>query len=245
MHNVTVTPTRRERARAATLEEIKQTARALMRESGTADVRFTDIARVMGMTPPALYRYYAGRDQLLTELIAEAYDDLADTLARARATVPEDDLASVWVAVATAYREWARRDPQQFTLILGMPVPGYVAPDCGPTSEAADRAMSQLSWLFVEAARRGELRPPLLSEVDRHFAGVVAPCMQDLGGEAEPIDLPPETFQAMLHTWAALHGLTCLEIYGHLDWLDDQCRDALFRSQLRLMARTAGLPEPQ
>ena len=54
---VTATPTRRERARAATVEEIKSTALALMREEGTTDVRFTDIARVMGMTPPALYRY--------------------------------------------------------------------------------------------------------------------------------------------------------------------------------------------
>ena len=47
---------RRERARAATIAEIKQTALELMSEQGTTDVRFTDIARVMGMTPPALYR---------------------------------------------------------------------------------------------------------------------------------------------------------------------------------------------
>ena len=48
-------------------------ARGLMREQGTTDVRFTDIAKEMGMTPPALYRYYADRDALLTDLIAEAY----------------------------------------------------------------------------------------------------------------------------------------------------------------------------
>ena len=40
----TVTP-RRERARAATIAEIKQIALALMREQGTTDVRFSDIAR--------------------------------------------------------------------------------------------------------------------------------------------------------------------------------------------------------
>ena len=64
---------RRERARAATVAEIKATALDLMREAGTTDVRFTDIARVMGMTPPALYRYYADRDALLTDLITDAY----------------------------------------------------------------------------------------------------------------------------------------------------------------------------
>ena len=57
------TPSRRERARAATMAEIKQTALELMRQQGNTDVRFTDIARVMGLTPPALYRYYADRDE--------------------------------------------------------------------------------------------------------------------------------------------------------------------------------------
>ena len=50
-----------------------------MREQGTTDVRFTDIARVMGMTPPALYRYFADRDELLTALITDAYGDLGAT----------------------------------------------------------------------------------------------------------------------------------------------------------------------
>jgi AcrR family transcriptional regulator len=68
---VTVTLTRRERQRAATVEEIKEVARGLMRGQGTPAIRFTDIAKEMGMTPPALYRYYADRDELLTELIAE------------------------------------------------------------------------------------------------------------------------------------------------------------------------------
>src|SRR6185503_1934912 len=67
---------RRERARAATIEEIKTTALSVMREQGTTDCRFTDIARLMGMTAPALYRYYGDRDELLTDLITDAYSDL-------------------------------------------------------------------------------------------------------------------------------------------------------------------------
>ena len=41
------TTTRRDRVRAATIDEIKETARTLMREQGIAEVRFTDIARAM------------------------------------------------------------------------------------------------------------------------------------------------------------------------------------------------------
>ena len=56
--------------------------------------------------------------------------------------------------------------------------------------------------------------------------------------------LSAASFQAMLQAWASLHGFTSLEAYGHLDWLTPQARDALFRSQVLLIARTAGLPEP-
>src|SRR5688500_17900806 len=155
---------RRERARTATIEEIKATALQLMRETGTTEARFTDIARVMGMTPPALYRYFADHDELLTALIVDAYDDLGTTVAEPRDAVPENDLGARWRAAAEAYRQWARREPQQFALIFGLPVPGYAAPHEGQTTEAASRAMSQLAALFSEAHQTGKLRRPIIQD---------------------------------------------------------------------------------
>lgn len=228
---------RRERARAATIEEIKTTALALMREQETTDVRFTDIARQMGMTPPALYRYFADRDELLTALITDAYDLLGARIAESQAGLEQSDISGRWLAAASAYRAWARHEPQQFALILGMPVPGYVAEEEGPTTEAAKRAMSQLSALFTDAHACGLLARPLVREVDQSLAL----CADDKHPELEGV-LPAETFQAMLHAWAALHGFTSLEAYGHLDWLTPEARDALFLAEVVLIARTAGLP---
>jgi hypothetical protein len=51
-------------------------------------------------------------------------------------------------------------------------------------------------------------------------------------------------FQAMLHSWASLHGFTSLEAHGHLSWMSQEARDALFVSYVRLTAITAGLPVP-
>lgn len=230
---------RRERARAATIEEIKQTALALMREQQTTDVHFTDIARAMGMTPPALYRYFADRDELLTALITDAYDELGRRVAESRDSVRESDIGGRWLAAAEAYRSWARHEPQQFALILGMPVPGYSADEEGPTTEAARSAMSQLSALFSEAHGRGKLRRPLV----RDCADALMRCRNDKHPELNGV-LEPETFQAMLHSWAALHGFASLEAYGHLDWMLPEARDALFLSQVRLIAKASGLPAP-
>jgi AcrR family transcriptional regulator len=230
---------RRERARAATIDEIKQTALALMREHGTIEVRFTDIARAMDMTPPALYRYFADRDELLNALIADAYDDLGRCVAEAREAVPAEDVGAAWLAAAQAYRQWARREPQQFALILGLPLAGYVAPQDGPTTEAAGRTLSQLSTLFVEALQRGQLSRPLVRDVDP----AIEECAMVKDGKHD-IPIPPESFQAMLHAWSSLHGFTSLEAYGHFDWMGPEARDALFIGQVQLAAKAAGLPAP-
>ena len=234
---MTVALTRRERQRAATVEEIKEVARALMREQGTVDVRFTDIAKEMGMTPPALYRYFADRDALLTELIAEAYRELGREVAEAREQRDPDDIWGRWVAVGTAYRNWARRESEQFALILGMPVPGYVAPEDGPTTDAAKDAMAQLSLLFIRAAELGVLREPLVREVSDEMAACATEKHPELGGL-----VPPESFQAMIQAWATLHGITCLDTYGQFDWMEDEAREALFASTLRTAALAAGIP---
>jgi AcrR family transcriptional regulator len=234
-----VVVTRRERARAATIAEIKEAAFGLMAESGTIDVRFTDIARVMGMTPPALYRYYADRDDLLGDLISDCYEHLGAAVAAGRDSVPADDIGGRWYAAATAYREWARTQPQRFALVFGLPVPGYVAPEDGPTTEAAKRAMSQLGDLFISAAQSGQLRPPLVTEV----SGAIAACADEKHPELEGI-VPPESFQAMLQAWASLHGFTCLEAYGHFDWVGEEAREELFRGHVTMIARAAGVPAP-
>jgi len=233
------TAPRRERARAATIDEIKQTALALMRERGTVEVRFTDIARVMDMTPPALYRYFADRDELISALISDAYEALGELVAQARAAVPPGDVAAAFAAACQAYRRWAHEEPQQFALILGMPLPDYAAPADGSTSEAAGRAMTQLSSLFVEALQLGKLGPPRIREV--HPA--VEFCAR-LKHEKHEIGVDPAHFQAMMHAWASLHGFTSLEANGHFAWMDEEARDALFLGQLRLAAEAAGLPAP-
>ncbi len=249
-------PTRRERARAATIAEIKQTGLRLMAETGTTDLRFSDIAREMGMTAPALYRYFADSAELLTELIVDAYDDLGDAVGAAREQVTDDhDLWGRLLAGSQAYRAWARQEPQRFALILGMPVPGYCAPDEGPTTESAKRAMGQLQVLFLDAVRLGVLGPPQITEVDDAFiAGLIEAHGDDnrmpgVAAELDPDDpsveaaMNPATFQAMLNTWASLHGFTSLEAYGHLNWLTPEARDALFVSGMRLAARAAGMPD--
>jgi AcrR family transcriptional regulator len=228
---------RRDRARARTVAEIKATALELMREHGATDVRFVDIARAMGMTAPALYRYYPDRDALLTALIVDAWNDLAATLLDTGDTADSGDQERGLLAVASAYREWARADPPRFTLIFGLPIPGYALPAGTGTFEAAGRSRVSLERLIRAALARGDARPPAIDDVDPTVAGY----LEQLGGGAEP-PIPAAAYQGLLAAWMAIHGFVCLELYGHLDGLPESGRDALFRAQVRLAALAMGLP---
>ena len=63
--------TRRDRVRAATIEEIKQTARRLLVTRGPDAVSLRAIAREMGMTAPGLYRYFDSREVLIRAVVAD------------------------------------------------------------------------------------------------------------------------------------------------------------------------------
>jgi AcrR family transcriptional regulator len=134
---MSVKPTRRERQRAATVDEIKEVARSLMRQHGPADLRFTAIAKHTGMTAPALYNYFAGREALIAALTADAYRELAAEVVSAGESCADDDVGVRWLAMGTAYRNWARREPEQFGLVFAPQVRRQEHRDI-PTGESAD-----------------------------------------------------------------------------------------------------------
>src|SRR5215469_15576470 len=90
-------PTRRERARATTMEEITATARRLLVEQGPEAASLRAIAREMGMTAPGLYRYYSSREELLRHVIATMFTELSRDIHRA---IDEVALSSSGAAVA-------------------------------------------------------------------------------------------------------------------------------------------------
>lgn len=227
--------TRREITRKATVREIKSTTLALMRTSGTVDIRLADIAREMRMSAPGLYRYFDGRDDLLTALITDAFTDLAEQVEQARDAVPAGDVGARFLAVCRAYRSWALAEPQRFALVFGPPVPGYAAPEEGPTSQAAKRAMAAFKGLVAEAERFGVLGPPRVPTVPEEVAR----------GLDEGDGIPPATAQGLMHSWAGLHGFVSLEAFHTFDFCGPAARDGMFVGLVRLLADACGFPPPR
>ena len=184
----------RERYRAQVRAEIKQYAWEQLATTGVSALSLNAIAKHVGMSGPALYRYFASRDELLTDLIRDAYRSLADTV-RAAA-----EAGGGVAEVAYAIREWAVEDPQRYLLIYGTPIPGYHAPD--DTTRISNEIMAVL--LDIHAARPSDGRKPALDahlDDHRHWDG---------GHPA-----PSETLRRALTFWTRIHGVLSLELAGH------------------------------
>ena len=167
--------TLRERYRAQVRQEVKQAALRQLGESGPGGVSVSAIGKELGVSGPALYRYFASRDELLTELVIDAYHDLADALA---ATVrgPDREPRARLDALVRAYRSWALAQPHRYQLLFGPPLPGYDA-HAQRLVEAAQAVMNLLLETLPRPRERNGHRPA------GPAAGIPAP---GLGAPARP-----------------------------------------------------------
>ncbi|MEU1318683.1 TetR/AcrR family transcriptional regulator [Streptomyces tibetensis] len=187
--------TPRERYRAQVRTEIKERAWEQIATAGASALSLNAIAKQMGMSGPALYRYFGGRDELITELVRDAYRSLAGTIGAAAAK----DGAEVRV-LAHALRDWALKDPHRYFLIYGTPVPGYHAPD--DITAIASEIMALLLDACAEAGGDSPASP-----FDAH-----------LGNHRDWANGHPATPAALhraLAIWTRLHGVLSLELAGH------------------------------
>jgi AcrR family transcriptional regulator len=198
----------RERYRDQVRDEIKALAWGQVATTGAAALSINAIAKEMGVSGPALYRYYKNRDELITELVLDAYRDLAAALQAATAPTgrPADDGPAARLAhAAAALRAWALAAPHRYLLIYGTPVPGYHAPQ--EATEVASTMMTILLDALAEAPAGGTPPPEAAAEFDRHLATH----RQWAGGH--PAE--PDALRRALTCWTRMHGILSLEVAGH------------------------------
>jgi AcrR family transcriptional regulator len=113
--------TRRERIRASTELEIRQHARTLLVRQGRDAVTLRAIARELGITAPALYRYYDSREDLLRRLCDDIRTDLASELDHRLEPIDAEDHRAKVLAACLGFRRWALAHRQEFTLVFATP----------------------------------------------------------------------------------------------------------------------------
>ncbi len=216
---MSVSGTLRDRRRAQTVDEIKTAALGLMAAGGSEALSLRGIAREVGVSVQALYHYFDGREALITELVTDAYLAVAVAVREggAQGSTREERI----VGAGLAYRRWALDNRPAFLLALGAPIPGYAAPEDGPTTQAA-HTMSDAFRDVVFDGWTPEAVATLPAAADTGVAGPVP---------VDEKDMSTGALQLFVAGWATVHGYVMLEAHGHLTWLEDE-GDATCRAVL-------------
>jgi AcrR family transcriptional regulator len=208
-HHVRMASMSRAENRAEQTRAILDSARAQLAEVGPAALSVRQVARDVGVVSSAVYRYFPSRDELLTALIVEAYDELGDAVEHADAGVrPPSDLAGRFLAVCAAIRGWARTNPHEYALLYGSPVPGYAAPDTTVPSAA------RVTGAFLRLARASEEAGHPLAPT----RPVPPRARKALDGVRRVLEspVPDERMVRWLMAWSTVFGHVSLELFGHM-----------------------------
>jgi AcrR family transcriptional regulator len=246
-------PSRRDRLRAATKDEIIATARRLLVRDGPESVTLRAIAREMGMTAPGLYRYYASHEELIRHLVAGIFTELAADIDAAIFAAgqqfpgdpsiadPHKDrrhITAEMAAACHAFRQWALTHTPEFSLLFGVPLPGV---DDGRSDIASECAL-QFAGVYFTLFRKlwdsipfpvpapADIDPGLREQLDRYMIAIGT-------------NLPVGAVLTFLRCWMLLYGAVAMEVFGHLSFaIEDP--SAMFELTLADVATLVGLVYP-
>jgi AcrR family transcriptional regulator len=236
-------PSRRDRVRAATTDEIKRTARRILVADGPDALSLRAIAREMGMTAPALYRYFGSREDLIGHVIADIFTEIADDIQAAigrAAAVSGGDMTHKLVAACHEFRRWSLDHRPEFGLLFGSPLPDLEAAlDRDDVIAAcAMKFAGTFFTLFLDLWRHHPFAVRADSAIDQGLREQLARYRDSLGAE-----LPLGAVFTFLWCWVRLYGMVSLEVFGHLHFaLDDAA--PMFEYTLSEVAAMVGLTYP-
>ena len=240
-------PSRRDRQRAATVEEIIHTARRLLVDSGPEAMSLRAIAREMGMTAPGLYRYFDSHEELHRHVCGSIFTELSQDIYRAihaagaPAATPDDmtaKLTAKLVAACQEFRRWALDHRAEFALVFGVPLPGL---DDGRNDVADECAMEfagTFLTLFLELWNAAPFPVPDAGDIDPGLREQLTRYRDWLH-----TDIPLGAVLTFLRCWTVLYGAVAMEVFGHMKFaLEDAA--PMFEFTLGDLAALIGLRYP-
>lgn len=218
---------------------IKAAARQLLVKLGAGGLSLDAVAEGSGLAVSDVEGVFPHRDDLLTALVIDAYNDSAAAMEQAdqAAGAVGAPAGARLLAVTRALRKWSFDNSGEFTLIYGSPVPDYHAPE--DTVPAASRTPAVLAGIVRSALEAGELTPPrravpgpplLLPEAVELFGGAPEAPFSDL-------------IERGIVLWSNLIGLLVFQVFSRTH---DSVRDesAYFDFAIAVAAEGIGLTVP-
>lgn len=220
------------------MRDIVRIGRAHLATDGAAALSLRAIARDIGLVSSAVYRYVESRDELLTLLVIDGYNELGDAVDEALAPVDQSDHAARLTAIGRAVRTWALAEPATYALLFGSPVPGYRAPaerTTGPGTRVIGRLVEVWEAAWVAGAITTEDHPVTPRRLSRDLARI---------RRGSSITAPDELIARGMLVWASLFGCISFEVFGQYGPDTITQPQDLFEHHLGVLVEMVGLTSP-
>ncbi len=217
------------------MRDIVRIGRTHLATDGAAALSLRAIARDLGVVSSAVYRYVESRDELLTLLVVDGYDELGDAVDVALGKVDRTDHAGRMVAIGRAVRAWALAEPATYALLFGSPVPGYEAP-AERTTGPGTRVILRLVEVWEDAWVAGALTLTDEPVAPRRLSRDLARVRRELG-----ITAPDTVIARGMLAWAALFGCVSFELFGQYGPDAFAEPKDIFEHHLQALVATVGL----
>ena len=215
--------------------DIVRIGRAHLATDGAAALSLRAVARDLGVVSSAVYRYVGSRDELLTLLVVDGYDELGDAVDAALERVDRTDHVGRMVAIARATRGWALAEPATYALLFGSPVPGYEAP-AEQTTGPGTRVIVRLVEVWEDAWQAGAIALDEAPLAPRRLSRDLARIRREMG-----LTVPDRLVARGLFAWAALFGCVSFEVFGQYGADTFSDTGDLFEHHLAALVEAVGL----
>lgn len=147
-------------------QALVEAALALIPEQGPRGFTLSEAAKTAGVTPAAVYRHFAGRDQLLAEVARQGYDIFAALMEFAHNQGRPSTLAA-FEATGRAYLAFARKYPGHYMAMFESGLNFAEHPDLASVAHKAKSVLDRAADGIL--AQLPEDRRPPPSMVSTHI----------------------------------------------------------------------------
>ncbi|EHR63476.1 TetR/AcrR family transcriptional regulator [Saccharomonospora cyanea] len=209
---MTASTNRRARLRAALDRDLRRTARRLLVSGGLDAVTLAAIAREVGITPPAIYRYYGSRDDLLLALADDLIAELVGELGTAAAAHPDDRPDRQIIAMIRAFPSWAARNRAEYGFVFGTP---------SPTAGHIHRAIAK-SWnaevggAFGERYLRLWRQQPFDVPSDSELEPSLRKQLDDYRTVVHLQSMPLGAILVFIECWSRIYASISFDVFGFM-----------------------------
>lgn len=149
-----------------TKQRIARAALTLFVEKGFAETSVRDITAAVGITEGALYRHYAGKEQLAWDLFSTNYISFATELTRAR--IGRSDFAAQIAAMIQTFCHFFDEDPKLFSYLLLMQ-----HNESGKLPDSIKTPVDAVRECVIDGMERGDVPPAEPELITASLLGVV------------------------------------------------------------------------